>query len=59
MYGTARSWPCDRFPLRQVPKPVSACTTLKVFTNRLIWLSGKLSFLNGIVLWLEKALTKT
>jgi cytochrome c-type biogenesis protein len=30
-----------------------------VFTNRLIWLSGKLSFLNGIVLWLEKALTKT
>ncbi len=28
-----------------------------VFTNRLTWLSGKLGFLNGVVLWLEKALT--
>jgi cytochrome c-type biogenesis protein len=28
-----------------------------VFTNKLTWLSGKLSFLNGIVLWLEHAVT--
>jgi len=28
-----------------------------VFFNRLTWLAGKLSFLNGIVLWLEHALT--
>ena len=28
-----------------------------VFVNRLTWLVGKLSFLNGIVLWLERALT--
>ena len=28
-----------------------------VFINRLTWLAGKLSFLNGIVLWLEHALT--
>jgi cytochrome c-type biogenesis protein len=28
-----------------------------VYTNRLTWLSGKLSFLNGFVLWLEQALT--
>ena len=28
-----------------------------VFVNRLTWLAGKLSFLNGIVLWLEHALT--
>ncbi len=28
-----------------------------VFGNRLTWLAGKLSFLNGIVLWLEHALT--
>lgn len=30
-----------------------------VFANRLTWLSGKLGFLNDVVLWLEKALTKT
>ena len=28
-----------------------------VFVNRLTWLAGKLSFLNGLVLWLEKTLT--
>jgi len=28
-----------------------------VFTNKLTWLAGKLSFLNDAVLWLEKALT--
>jgi cytochrome c-type biogenesis protein len=28
-----------------------------VFLNRLAWLAGKLSFLNNIVLWLERALT--
>jgi cytochrome c-type biogenesis protein len=28
-----------------------------VFTNKLTWLAGKLSFLNEAVLWLEKALT--
>jgi cytochrome c-type biogenesis protein len=28
-----------------------------VFVNRLTWLAGKLSFLNGIVLWLEHTLT--
>ncbi len=28
-----------------------------VFANRLTWLSGKLGFLNDVVLWLEKALT--
>jgi cytochrome c-type biogenesis protein len=28
-----------------------------VFVNRLTWLAGKLGFLNGIVLWLEHALT--
>jgi cytochrome c-type biogenesis protein len=28
-----------------------------VFFNRLTWLAGKLSFLNGLVLWLEHALT--
>jgi cytochrome c-type biogenesis protein len=28
-----------------------------VFVNRLTWLASKLSFLNGIVLWLEHALT--
>jgi len=28
-----------------------------VFLNRLTWLTGKLSFLNSIVLWLEHALT--
>ena len=28
-----------------------------VFVNRLSWLAGKLSFLNGLVLWLEKTLT--
>jgi len=28
-----------------------------VYTNRLTWLSGKLSFLNGLVLWLERAVT--
>ena len=28
-----------------------------VYTNRLTWLSGKLSFLNGLVLWLEHAVT--
>lgn len=28
-----------------------------VFVNRLTWLAGKLSFLNHIVLWLERALT--
>jgi cytochrome c-type biogenesis protein len=28
-----------------------------VFVNRLTWLVGKLSFLNGMVLWLERSLT--
>jgi cytochrome c-type biogenesis protein len=28
-----------------------------VYVNKLSWLSGKLSFLNGIVLWLERAVT--
>jgi cytochrome c-type biogenesis protein len=28
-----------------------------VFVNKLTWLAGKLGFLNGVVLWLEKALT--
>ena len=28
-----------------------------VYVNKLTWLSGKLSFLNGIVLWLERAVT--
>ena len=28
-----------------------------VYVNKLTWLSGKLSFLNGIVLWLEHAVT--
>ena len=28
-----------------------------VYVNKLTWLSGKLSFLNGIVLWLERAMT--
>jgi cytochrome c-type biogenesis protein len=28
-----------------------------VFVNRLTWMAGKLSFLNAIVLWLERALT--
>src|SRR5467141_1340200 len=28
-----------------------------VFVNKLTWLAGKLSFLNGAVFWLEKALT--
>ena len=28
-----------------------------VFFNRMTWLAGKLSFLNGVVLWLEHALT--
>jgi len=28
-----------------------------VFVNRLTWLAGKLSFLNAIVLWLERSLT--
>ncbi len=28
-----------------------------VFVNKLTWLAGKLSFLNAVVLWLEKALT--
>jgi cytochrome c-type biogenesis protein len=28
-----------------------------VFVNRLTWLVGKLSFLNAVVLWLEKSLT--
>lgn len=28
-----------------------------VFVNRLTWMAGKLSFLNGLVLWLEKSLT--
>jgi cytochrome c-type biogenesis protein len=28
-----------------------------VFVNRLTWLVGKLSFLNAVVLWLERALT--
>ncbi len=28
-----------------------------VFVNKLTWLAGKLSFLNGVVLWLEKTLT--
>ena len=30
-----------------------------VFVNRLTWMAGKLSFLNGLVLWLEKSLTGT
>jgi cytochrome c-type biogenesis protein len=30
-----------------------------VFANRLTWLTGKLSFLNGIVFWLEHALTRS
>lgn len=30
-----------------------------VFANRLTWMAGKLSFLNGLVLWLEKSLTGT
>ena len=30
-----------------------------VFVNRFTWMSGKLSFLNGLVLWLEKSLTGT
>jgi len=28
-----------------------------IFVNRLTWMAGKLGFLNGIVLWLERALT--
>jgi cytochrome c-type biogenesis protein len=28
-----------------------------VYVNKLTWLSGKLSFLNGIVVWLERAMT--
>jgi cytochrome c-type biogenesis protein len=28
-----------------------------VFVNRFTWMAGKLSFLNGLVLWLEKSLT--
>src|ERR1700676_3054107 len=28
-----------------------------VFVNRLTWMAGKLGFLNGIVLWLERSLT--
>lgn len=28
-----------------------------IFVNKLTWLAGKLSFLNGIVFWLEKAMT--
>ncbi|HVS87863.1 MAG TPA: cytochrome c biogenesis protein CcdA [Candidatus Acidoferrum sp.] len=28
-----------------------------VFVNKLTWLAGKLSFLNGVVFWLENALT--
>lgn len=28
-----------------------------VYVNKLTWLSGKLSFLNGFVLWLERAVT--
>ncbi len=28
-----------------------------IFVNRLTWMAGKLGFLNGIVLWLEKSLT--
>ena len=28
-----------------------------VYVNKLTWLSGKLSFLNGIVLWLERTMT--
>ena len=28
-----------------------------VFVNRLTWMAGKLSFLNSVVLWLEKSLT--
>jgi hypothetical protein len=28
-----------------------------VFVNRLTWLVGKLSFLNAVVLWLERSLT--
>ena len=30
-----------------------------VFVNRLTWLTGKLSFLNGFVFWLEHALTRS
>jgi cytochrome c-type biogenesis protein len=30
-----------------------------VFVNRLTWLTGKLSFLNGIVFWLEHVLTSS
>jgi cytochrome c-type biogenesis protein len=30
-----------------------------VFVNRLTWLTGKLSFLNGVVFWLEHALTRS
>jgi cytochrome c-type biogenesis protein len=30
-----------------------------VFVNRLTWMAGKLGFLNGLVLWLEKSLTGT
>jgi cytochrome c-type biogenesis protein len=30
-----------------------------VFVNRLTWLTGKLSFLNGFVFWLEQALTRS
>lgn len=30
-----------------------------VFVNRFTWMAGKLSFLNGLVLWLEKSLTGT
>src|SRR5216110_135640 len=33
------------------------CVGGLVFFNRLTWLSGKLSFLNGLVLWLEHAVT--
>jgi cytochrome c-type biogenesis protein len=28
-----------------------------IFVNRLTWMAGKLGFLNGIVLWLERSLT--
>ena len=30
-----------------------------IFFNKLTWLTGKLSILNGVVLWLEHALTKS
>ena len=30
-----------------------------VFVNRFTWMAGKLGFLNGLVLWLEKSLTGT